>query len=433
MSRSGERFIIKCEEDGHICQLPQLDVVCDFKTVKVGDIVSFWYSHNGSDELYKGEVLAKSEDVQYIKALYNEMTESKPHKIIDAHDDDAAKKQTIVKRRIQSRKANKNQTQVNQPSSRSRRPQTSRYQTKRTKKGEPDKRVIEDSMNNNVARTKKDTRLDKKAENLKKAQERMNDRTRDFIISSSSTCTTEVCNTSSHEKSRESTQESGRSSSTLLKSISNFSDSAEMGKQPPASSTHATDENDIEPSPENHRQQRNDKRTNTSPPKEQSSAKKQKKDSEDIIVDFERLGITLRSIGEEQLYGENYEGAKMVEVANNIFCKSDNLTDAVCYSENARQSARRLMLGIFRPDALLNNSMTGKRSRGSKKKFLNPVATRTIIDFTLQLQKKKLKLEGTKKWKTELTESSIKEGMRMRLVEFRAENAVSEESEGVTS
>ncbi|KAK3921083.1 Putative BEN domain-containing protein B1 [Frankliniella fusca] len=112
-------------------------------------------------------------------------------------------------------------------------------------------------------------------------------------------------------------------------------------------------------------------------------------DGEELIDESDSLAY--------QLYTANDKD--VVELCRKVYCKKKYVNSAFSQSANTTHCIRRLMPGVFKPDAVINCSLTGQKWRAAAKAGgdahgqldpLHPRAVQAILDYANKLGKAKL-------------------------------------------
>ncbi|XP_052123380.1 uncharacterized protein LOC127749405 [Frankliniella occidentalis] len=103
---------------------------------------------------------------------------------------------------------------------------------------------------------------------------------------------------------------------------------------------------------------------------------------------------------------------------NDIYCHKEVLKEALSKSTNCNHIARRLLVGVFKPESLENCTLTGQEWRagpaGEKKsaEALCKSAVTAIIDYAKSAAVQR-------KWKVPKADGTIKHSMSCRLGEIK--------------
>ncbi|KAK3924424.1 Halomucin [Frankliniella fusca] len=137
--------------------------------------------------------------------------------------------------------------------------------------------------------------------------------------------------------------------------------------------------------------------------------------SESFDKSHDKTFDDLEDNGKEQLFGKC---PGFVQLVDDIYCHKEVVRDALAKSTNVCHIARRLLVGVFKPESLQSCTLTGQewRASGDKSKSsegLYRPAVNAIIEYARTAA-------TARKWKVPKENSKIKHSMACRLCEIKS-------------
>ncbi|KAJ8668925.1 hypothetical protein QAD02_000184 [Eretmocerus hayati] len=346
-------YVVQCIEDKRFCLVHDKHVICDHKTVQVGDIVAFYYN----DIKYNGEVYNIGDDE-------NEMY-------------DHYRSHSFVQQAIKVEATN--------PSKKRRPPQKGHNRGgKKTKKS------------HNPKKTQLQI-LRKQEEAVAEAEKSINKMMATLTTSRSSTpqidisedCNDDIFSQFSHELSPlEQTKISEIDANNLSNCIKTttaqdiagdieYAKDESTGDSKKLQGRYCLRQRHPKKAADSARQINIAENPNRSFDSNPSISGNSDSDSGD--EDFGNRLIVKMSLpsgprrpSEDQLFGKNYPHAKMEHIADNIWCKAEILDAAEYHSPSPRICAKRMMTGTFREYAVYHGVWSKTRRSAPPKTNANP-------------------------------------------------------------
>ncbi|XP_036138959.1 myb-like protein X isoform X1 [Monomorium pharaonis] len=372
-------FIINCKNDGSYCLVNDNAVICDYESVKKGDAVTFFYNQKS----YQGVVIMRSDNVSSIEEEFQKLNKrqklrktNRKREASNSPDDncDSDVQQSDEPALSQKKKNSSKDDQIKKSG------------TKRNVKG---KKI--DVKKNSIAHQRQvQTTFNHKykAQNDVHAQlslssdtstDEENTETRKTQYSATKKADIRALNTLNVTKKREGSPTKEELKRLLQIALDKSSKSLEDDIDTSGDDTNSSIQlqHDIATKSNN-----NDNSTS---------------DNNKDEADKENDMFVLPDDSTDQLFGKNCPDDKMMLLMSEIYCQKRVLMSAIASSLKPSHLARRLLSGVFKPEALLRCTITGQsvRSLGKtryEEKFdcLDPIARDAIIGKHYNLQQQRI-------------------------------------------
>ncbi|KAJ8672721.1 hypothetical protein QAD02_004000 [Eretmocerus hayati] len=448
-------YIIKCIEDGDICEIRNDNVFCDHKTVKPGSIVKFRYLNS----MYTGKVLTYSDDLELIQETYLLLTQRKVSQNTPEEKGLKGKliKPSKVPRQVCNRGKDVQYSAIEQIELETQRAEqaiqrqiASLQDTRHAEEDSYDNDEL-DSYSTNVMNFECDSDSDQPSPAKNKNQANLkrkgyNSSAKRNDSPASKRIRNEANTSSCHSQDNVEKNQSG--SSVILRRSSRINNNTKPDERvrkrnsfhensissDPDEDELMTRELNYQESPGVLRNEDDGIRTRNRSTRTQTQEVSNNQNRSQLET---QLPTGYAPIVHEQLFGENCEGSKMSELGNGIFCK-ESTVDYALSSTNPRQCCRKLMRGVFTLDAILHCNFSQKNARrphqcevpslceqcqlrqtrqieapdSFKAGVLYGPAVQEIIAFT------KRKAEEIKNW-PKMSHSNIRRGMSQNVTDIR--------------
>ncbi|KAM0729175.1 hypothetical protein ACS0PU_004529 [Formica fusca] len=397
-------FIIICDEDNSYCEVPDENVIFDDKNPpKKGEHVHFFW--NGTR--YTGEVVIKSDDIEILNKVYQELIKNKRMpKELPLKDNNSliitTKRQPKKKREFSSTPCGNIKTEMMQ---KNKRMKSDNEATDSRKKGDEASQLFIETIIASDKKLKNPTKVSSSSPSKEELKKMLEEAYKKIESSKKSNAGHSQPATAEPLKLSSSSTSQGRKVQKPIKekddSTTTESECDDKENILESSFSESDNGNEIinfkKLIRDETKKHGNEKKTEDKVETMNDGRKDKRTDADYAEVEKPDDGVDDLLADASDLFGKDWPGEKMVKLIDKVYCKGSELAPALALSNQATHLARRLIVGVFKPSGYLNATFTGQASRAHKNKHksenpvksLNEVAKNEILDYAMERAKKR--------------------------------------------